>query len=145
MTATTAEAKIASALLAKAEQVAGVLALPLAFPGVAFKPTVNAPFLQVSVMPNMADATGIEFGAPINHQGMLQISVFWPAGQGEVKPRDMAGRVIAAFARGTRIQGDGIEVRIERQPEAASVLTQSDRLQVPVTIRWRAVAPDPTA
>ena len=116
----------------------------VANPNVTFTPQLGVPYLKVSVLPNMADATGIEFGSDINHVGLAQISVFWPVGQGEVQPKQVAAQVVAWFARGTVIQRNGLSVRVEEQPALKPGLSETDWYQVPIMISWRCLAPDPS-
>lgn len=148
MAVTGAEAQIVDALLNYVATVVGPgIGLSVSFPNVPFKRTSEA-YLAVSVMPNTATETGIAFGSDIDHEGLLQISVFWPTGSrtgpGLVQPMMLAAQVVAAFARGTVISRNGIQVRIEQQPQVAPALTESDWVQIPTTCRWRAIAPDPT-
>lgn len=140
-----AEAQIAEALLWYVAQTAANLGLPVSMPNVAYLEQNATPYLAATVMPNMADAVGIEFGSDINHQGLLQVSIFWPAGAGEIKPMQVASQIVAAFRRGAVISRNGLRVMFEQQPQVASPLSQADWFQVPVTARWRALAPDPAA
>lgn len=140
-----AEAIIADALLWWASQLVTDPVTLIAMPNVPFTPQIGVPFLQVTILPNMADATGIEFGSDIDHEGLAQVSVFWPVGQGEVQPKQVAAQVVAHFARGTVIYRNGLGVRVEEQPTLAPALSETDWFQVPVSIRWRCLAPDPSA
>lgn len=140
-----AEAIIADALLYWASQLTTAPTTLVANPNVPFAPQIGVPYLAVTIMPNMADATGIEFGSDIDHEGMAQVSVFWPVGQGEVQPKQVAAQIVAHFARGTVIYRNGLGIRIEEQPTVRPMLSEADWAQIPVSIRWRCLAPDPSA
>lgn len=140
------EARLYEALVWYVEQVAPTLTpafMPgkggdVSFPGADFSPKQGKPYLGVSFIPNTAELVGISFDNDVDHQGLLQLSVFWPARQGFVKPMQVASQVVAAFRPGTKIDRNGLRIRIDQQPSIAASLSESDLVQVPVTIRWRA-------
>lgn len=131
------EAQIADALLWYVSQLTTNPAVAVANPGVLFTPSLGVPYLGVSIMPNIDELTGLSFRSTVNHQGLMQVSVFWPAGQGLVKPMQVASQVAAYFAPGTRISRNGLVVQVNEQPRVAPSLQESDWLQVPVIIRTR--------
>ena len=135
------EAMIADSLIWQAGQVAASLGLQIAFPNVPLSQPVGTPYLALTVMPNTAVLQTMEFGGDVDHQGLLQISVFWPSGQGMVKPMSTAAAIVKAFAPGTRIDRNLVSVRVNEQPRIAPALQESDWCQVPVTVRWRAFYP----
>lgn len=135
------EAQIADALIWHLSQLVLTPTRPIAWPGVPFSPTVGVPFLSATHLPNTTGATGLAFDADREFRGLFQVSVFWPAGKGIIEPLDLAGQVASHFARGTRIARHGRTVEVNRAPEVAPAIEQPDWVQVPVTIRWRCVAP----
>lgn len=141
MAATLPEALIADALLWHLSQIALSPPRPIAWPGVRFTPAVGTPYLFAAHLPNMTTPTGLAFDAAREFRGLFQVSVFWPAGQGIVEPMELAGEVAAHFASGTRVERGGLVVEVNRPPEIAPPIEQPDWIQVPLTIRWRCVAP----
>ncbi|GJE00547.1 phage tail terminator-like protein [Methylobacterium isbiliense] len=113
----------------------------VSFPGVAFSPKLRKPYLDVAVIPNGAELIGHAFDSAVEAVGLLQIAVMWPAGEGNVKPMQVAGQVVLRFKPGTVIARNDVEIRFEEQPQVAAPLQESDWTRVPVTIRWRASAP----
>lgn len=142
-----AEAKIYDALMAATVE-AGVSAgfaakTGIALPNVSFTPPKTAdgkraPYLSVTYMPNGAELDGLPFDSDQTHIGLLQISVFWPSNDGIVKPLQVAAHIVDAFSAGRVIERNGIVVRIDRLPTVAGPLQESDLVQIPVTVRWRA-------
>lgn len=147
MAATGTETKIYDALVTFAGDVAVALgfdrASGVSYPNVGFTPPKSTsgkrkPYLALTYMPNGADLDGLPFDSDETHIGLLQVSVFWPAGEGIVKPGEVAAKIAKAFAPGTQITAPGIVVYIDRKPTVAGPLQESDLVQIPVTIRWRA-------
>lgn len=141
MAITGPDARIADALLWHLSQIDLTPARPLAWPGKSFSPVVGTPYLFATYMPNATTSTGLAFNAPRDFRGLFQVSVFWPAGRGIVYPLELAGSVAAHFKMGTRIMRSGLKVELNQPPEVAPPIEQPDWLQVPVTVRWRCVAP----
>lgn len=135
------EAVIADALLWHLSQIPLSPSRPIAWPGVRYSPVVGTPYLFATHLPNMTTATGLAFDAGREFRGLFQVSVFWPAGQGVVAPMELVGAVATHFSNGTRIGRAGLVVEVNRPPEAAPPIEQPDWLQIPITIRWRCVAP----
>lgn len=136
------DATILAALITHLEALVFTPALPIAMPGVDF-PAAGQPksdnYLAAYFMPNQT--TNSELGAgQEQHRGMLQVSVFWKKGAGHIKPLDAAGQIIAHFAKGTTLNAGGLKIIIDRKPYATSPLQETDRVQVPVTVRYHAFA-----
>lgn len=153
MAVTGIEARLYDALAAFVSEQAFSPALPVAYPNAGFAaPVATAngsgvkkgdplPYLAMSFIPNTADVFGVEWDSDVDHQGLMQLSVFWPARQGLVKPLQIASQVAAAFAPGTKIDRNGLRIRIDRKPTVGGAVSESDLVQVPVTVSWRAFVP----
>lgn len=141
MTVTGTEAQIYEALVFTLDEMATALRMPIAMPGVPYKPVIDQPYLVANVVPNTATLFGLELDSDVDFQGLAQVSVYWPSGQGLVKPMQVAAKVVAALAPGTRIARNGIEVRINEQPTVSPVQVETDWTQVPIIARWRAFVP----
>ena len=132
------EAQILEALLWFFTEIGTSPTMRIAQPAVAFTPTLGTPYLAATVLPNTAELFGTEFDGDVDFQGLAQISVFWPSGQGLIKPQQVASQIVAACAPGTRIDRNGIRVRFDQRPSVAPALVEADWVQIPVNIRWRA-------
>jgi hypothetical protein len=141
MAVTGTEAQIYDALAAYLTGLTFTPAVKIAMPGVDFTPERGKPYLVATYMPNTADVFGGENDSDVDYQGLLQISVFWPARAGIVKPLQVAAQIVAAFKPGTKIDANGLRIRIDRQPTVAPSLTESDLVQIAVTVRWRVLVP----
>ncbi|MFG1364657.1 DUF4128 domain-containing protein [Xanthobacter versatilis] len=135
------EAQIADALIWHLSQLVLTPARPISYPGMTFSPTVGVPYLAATHLPNTTGATGLAFDSDREFRGLFQVSVFWPARKGIIEPFDLAGTLAVHFASGTRILRHGRVVEVNRPPTVAPAIEQPDWVQVPVTIRWRCVAP----
>ncbi len=135
------EAAIYEALVNYLDTMAANLSLPIAMPGASFTPIISKPYLLASIVPNTAALFGLEFDSDVDFQGLAQVSIYWPSGQGLVKPLHVASRVVAALAPGTRINRNGIQVRIDEQPSVSPSQVETDWTQIPVIARWRAFVP----
>lgn len=149
--ATGTDAIILGALLDHLGTLTWTPAMQIAMPGVAFTPPVFTddgpenrkgdpkPYLQALFLPN--DTTNTELGVgQEQHRGILQVSVFWKKGVGHIKPLEAANRIINHFAKGTTLHRGGLKIVIDRKPHAAAPLQETDRVQVPVTVRYHAFA-----
>lgn len=134
------EAQIADAIFWYVGQIVLNPVLPVAYEGTNFNLAVGTPYLSVNIMPNTASNVGVDFDSNVDHQGMLQASVFWPSAKGLIKPLSVASQIVTAFKPGTIVERNGIRVLFNERPKVASSLQESDWLQVPVTVRWRVFA-----
>jgi hypothetical protein len=124
----------ASGLLARAATLSvGSPALPIAYPDVAFTPPADGKYLEVSIFYNRPAWEGLAAGRM--DQGLLQVTVVGPKGQGIPALMRLASDVIDHFPKGLGLSGG---VKISRQPYAASPLLDDADTRVPVTIGWTA-------
>ncbi|WP_166648499.1 DUF4128 domain-containing protein [Phyllobacterium brassicacearum] len=135
MAATTIEGRIPEALLAHMAALVLSPALPVAYPDIAFTPPAG-PYLRVYFIPNGTERLFIGNGEPNLHQGILQVTVVFPAGKGAVKPNDVAGAIANHFGEGTKLAITGGFVRIDKRPSIAPAMQDTDRIQIPVSINW---------
>lgn len=136
------DAIIMAALLDHLQTLVFTPALQIAMPGIDF-PKTGQPkpdnYLAAFFMPNETSNTELGAGQE-QHRGMLQVSVFWKKGAGHVKPLEAADKIITHFAKGTTLNSGGLKIMIDRKPYAAQPMQDTDRVQVPVTIRYHAFA-----
>lgn len=134
-------AEIADALLTflAAEDISSP-ALPIADPNVQFDPHGHA-YLEATFFPNRPTGLWLASASPNHHQGLFQVTVVWPSdNDGIIPPLIVAGLVVERFARGTKIDHEGIRVSIDATPWAAQPLQEKKWIRVPVTIPYRMVS-----
>jgi hypothetical protein len=141
MPVTGVEAQIADALLWHTTQLTTTPATQQEHPNVRFTPVAGTPYLRASFLPNIADRSGISFDSYQDHQGLLQVSVFWPSGRGLIQPMQIASQVVAHFPPGTEIIRNGLVVRIDQPGTIAPPLQEPDWIQIPISVRWRCFIP----
>ena len=121
-------------------------AIPLALPNVAFTPPTadtNVFWLKADMLPADSFALGIDYGADLQHYGLMQVSVFWGQGAGELQPARLASRIIELFPRGQQIIKDGFTVAIWRHPFRGRLIKDDPWVMIPVTIPYITFAPHP--
>lgn len=129
-----AEAAIADALN---RHLAGLVlspVLPVAWPGLPFNPPAEG-YLEATFLPNRSTSLAVTRGS-VRHIGFYQVTVVALAASGIVKALDLAGVVIDWFGKDTRLDQDGIRLRIMEQPWTAPPLQDPDRLRIPVSIPY---------
>jgi hypothetical protein len=135
MVATAVEGMIPEALFAHMAELVLTPALPVAYPDIAFTPPAG-PYLRVYFIPNGTERLFIGNGEPNRHQGILQVTVVFPSGQGAIRPNDVAGAVANHFGEGTQLPITGGVVRIDKRPSISPAMQDTDRIQIPVSINW---------
>jgi hypothetical protein len=109
------------------------LDVPVAWPGSDFTPP-DGPYLAVALFP--LPVTTATIATHDRHDGIMQVSVFWPRGDGIIGPMELAGSVVARFPRMTRIVRSDRVVRIDRTPSVGAPVQEPGWVQIPVTINW---------
>lgn len=111
--------------------------LPVAMPDVSFNPPSDGRYLRVDLFSNAPFWEGLTSGRI--DQGLLQISIVWPKGQGIIAPRRAAKAVMDHFPKGLRLFGPATRVTVNREPWAASPIMDDSETLTPITIPWTAV------
>ena len=125
-------AVVADLLLAHCATLSSIL--PVAMPDVAFTPPADGKYLRVGYFTNAPRWQGLSSGSV--DQGLLQIDVVWPKGQGVVAHRRIVTQVVAAFPKGLRLYAPGVRVTINREPWAASPIPEASQTLTPITVSW---------
>lgn len=138
MTAVGVEAQITEALLDRVKTLGVSLALPVAYPDVAF-PAVGQPkpdsWVEAAIL--RVQTQGIGISAWDEHAGILQVTVVtkqFPAG-GTKTPTQIADAVAAWFPRNW-FDPSGL-VRVFEKPAVASPIADAPYTRTPVSIRYR--------
>lgn len=126
-------------------------AYEIAMPGRSFEPPVATTasagvkvgdpltYLEATVMPNTTVNLYYANTDPDMFQGILQVTVVAPRGQGIIDASDIAG-AIAADLKGAHITGSGLTIKIEDRPSLAPPMQEADRIRIPVSARYRVFA-----
>lgn len=130
------EAKIVNALLLHMETMTLPIGVNVSYPGMSFTPDPAKPYLRVQVFKGDPQQPRIRFGDEPIRRGLLQVSVYWPEGRGIMQAIELAGQVRDHFARGSKINQDGVTVQIIEEPRVAGEIQEPAWLQVPVNIPW---------
>lgn len=125
-------AVVADLLLARCAALSAIL--PVAMPDVIFSPPADGKYLRVGYFTNVPRWEGLSDGAV--DQGLLQIDVVWPKGQGVVAHRRVVSQVAALFPKGLRLYAPGARVTVNREPWAASPIVEASRTLTPITVSW---------
>jgi hypothetical protein len=140
------EVAIESALLNRLVAFCLSPAIPLALPNIAFTPPTvgtNVFWLKADWLPADSFALGIDYGADVQHYGLLQVSVFYGQGSGEYAPGRLATRIIELFTRGTAVTKDGFIAQVWKHPFRGGMLKDDPWVMIPVSIPYITFAPHP--
>ena len=116
-------------------------ALPIAWPNTAYAPTVDDPFMRVNFLPGQTANPSMVGSGNIDlkrHNGVMQVTLFYPTNTGEGELRRKADAVIAHFPRGSSYEADGVVVNIDFTPSASPAFSQGAWYVMPVSIYYRA-------
>lgn len=115
----------------------------IAEPGKSFTPPTTgtnklpAPFISVEIHFNRSIETDLSFEMDPIRQGFMRTNVMWPKGSAIVDAYELAGKLRAHLKRGTKLNRDGVQVRIDEDPEIGVLVTGDTHHNVPLTTRWR--------
>lgn len=135
------EAKIFNALAYHMSQLVFSPSIPVAWPNVAFVPPASNKWIRFHEIPAQTLPLSVDDRGANQHQGLAQISVFWPLNTGLVQPNEIASSIISHFKRGTRISRESIVVEITQASRSAALY--EDRVMIPVTINYRSFIANP--
>lgn len=110
--------------------------LPIAFTNKAFSAPGDGRYLRESFIPNTVTRRFLGSAEPQRHQGIYQIDVMWPQGDGETVAREIAGAVSDHFATDLRLTSGGVSVIIPKRPEVGGMIIDEARTMIPTTVVW---------
>lgn len=136
------EAKIADALFAHVRDLVLSPALPISWPGLPFTAPPSGAYLRCDYLPNRPRPAIVSTNAKVIWQGLLQVSVFWPASPavGVIAGLEIRSAVLAHFKQGTVARRNGVVVKVIEHPWPSAAIEAPDRLQLPATIPWICIA-----
>lgn len=133
----TTETQIQAALINKLVTPALSGAPQIAYPVIAFTPTVGTPYLEVR--PILRAATlqpGIAFNSLVIRLGIFQVDAVVPDGAGEAPGLTLAQLVVVRFASGTMLTAGGKKLQILREPTIAAAVKDAPWVRFPVSIPY---------
>lgn len=139
MTASGREAQIAEALFTRVASM-DVLspALPIVYgeEPTTYEPPADGRYVVAQLFWNRPAWAGLSDGRM--DQGLLQITLVWPKGQGEIAPLEAVGDIVAHFPQGQTMFAGSTKVEVPLPPWTASPIHEPHQVRFPVTIPWTA-------
>lgn len=130
-------ADVAKALLDRAATLThGSPVMKKAMPDLSFTPDAGKPYFRIDLFRNAPFWQALNTGKI--DQGLMQITVVWPEGQGIIKASSAADAVMAHFPKGLRLNSGTARVKVSGEPWAAAPLLDASWTETPVTIPWTA-------
>lgn len=112
----------------------------VSWPNIAYKPPAdNSLHLRVFHFPNASERLFLKRG-PEYRQGMLSINVIAPKGEGKDFATQVAGDIALLFPADLNLWHGGVRVQVQKEPDVMSASENDVSWNVPVTIRYEAVA-----
>lgn len=112
--------------------------LSVAWENVKFDPPANKPYLRVDFLPASTISHDLE-GRHREWNGIMQVSVFLPAGDGPfMVDGDILPALDALFSPGVGFVYQGVRIRALQPVDRAAALPQADRTMIPLSVRYHA-------
>lgn len=140
MAASTTEGKIIDALFGKLAALTLSPALPVAYPDKAFTKPASGAWLEAFIFRNPNQTVALADDGTDILPGLFQITICAPEGLGVVNSQDIAGAIVAHFARGTKMVSGGVSVRSTKRPDVAPSYADHPYTRTPVTITFEVLA-----
>lgn len=116
-------------------------AISTAFENVTFQPVAGQPFQRVNFMP--AEPASESIGCKlVEHSGLFQVSLRYPAGGGRGAAQVRAEAVRSQFKSPMTLTEGAVNVHINKPARISAGYQDGDRWVVPVTISWHAYIPN---
>lgn len=96
------------------------------------------PWVDVQPLLNRSKGEGLRDGGI--EQGMMMLNLNMPLGRGEIEPMNIAGQIIAHFAKGTRLTSGATTVMVDKAPWVAPPIPGAGGRKFPITVYWVRVA-----
>lgn len=134
-----ASADVMRALFARVKALGTAQSLAVAYPepNTVFTPPETGKYLEAKFFENTPRWQGLSAGRM--DQGLLQIDVVWPRGQGLPAPGAVADAVVAYFPQGLELFSGSTKVKVSGAPSRAQPISEDRQLRIPVTVPWVAV------
>ena len=104
-----------------------------------YKPVLDTLYLSAQVFVSETDTLYVGPGT-FRYQGILQVTVNSPRLRGVIQAQEWAGLLIDYFKKDTIIDGDGVRIRIIRQPSQATPTNDGPWVRLPISINYHCMA-----
>lgn len=137
----TIEADILDALMAHLTTPALTGSPPIAYPLVAYSPTIGTAYLDARApLRAVPEQYGHAFDSDVIHSGIFQVDAVMPDGKGEGPGLDLSALVAARFVAGTELDAGGHLLRVMAPPAIAASIKDAPWVRFPISIPYRLVA-----
>ena len=103
-----------------------------------FTPEDGVPYMSVFMLRSDTDDLSISYDDRKRFNGIFQISLRYPTGNGSGGAETEALRIIEHFKRGTIINKNDIQIRVQQTPSMKNLGIDADRLVVVVRVVYEA-------
>lgn len=108
--------------------------LATAYENTPYAPVVGTPYQRVWLL--MAEPVNPEMGRTTRDHGFLQVDLAYPLGAGPAAAATRAELIRDTFYRGRALTASGFTVMVEKTPEIAPAVIETDRYVVRIRIRF---------
>jgi hypothetical protein len=112
-------------------------ALPTAYENVPYTPTPGTAWCRVNLLPAPTEPASIGTNGYTRHEGIFQVSLYYPVGYGPGPALAKADAVASLFARGTELSAGTTSLKVVTSSRGPA-LQDADWFHVPITIQWQA-------
>lgn len=131
------EAKLFRCLTDHLDTFATAQSLSVAKPNIPFTPTPGTPYLKAWLLPASTDSNDIE-GITEDHQGVFQVSCWYPQGAGPMAVTEAAS-LVAAHYRRQKLTHESLSLKIVKPPALSPLMEDDGWAHIAVSIRYRAL------
>ncbi len=110
------------------------------YEGVNFTPINDVPYQSCYVLRGHINDLGLGADCPTQDNGIFQVTLRFPTGSGSGGAETEALRIVERFKRGTLINKNDKQIRINHTPTLKNLGVLDDRLLVAVSIVYNAVS-----
>lgn len=112
-------------------------ATPIAYPLVAYTPTIGTAYLDARAILRAApNHPGADFSAYTIRRGIFQVDAVAPDGAGEAPGLRLAALVAARFAIGTKLVAGSYRLLLDKEPTIAAAVKDAPWVRFPVSIPY---------
>lgn len=104
-----------------------------------YKPTINVPYIEVRNFVSPTNTLFVSEGRK-QYTGIFQATVVWPKNNGIVDAVMITDDIVDRFKQATIIDGNGVRIKIVRQPSQATPTGDGAWLRCPVSITYNCMA-----
>lgn len=137
--ALTLTGKVMEAALNRIVAYAASLPLDLANPNISYTPINGRTYLQADFIPN-GNASISNDPSDNEYFDLLQVTVVYPMGQGDMKAMEIAGGIVGHFNSNTKLDAGTFTFRVNGQPTIASPFSDGAWRRLPVTISFQTLS-----